>query len=133
MEPAFLRFGMKGEILQTTDVDRFKDNDIEGVNRQTLKDILTYGGKSCWSPNDPNDSPETYTGLPGLARLIASSKKLSYALAVQIQQNFANLDLDDATTAAIVDSYEKNGKSLQAALQGYLLSEPYQCAEKGQK
>ena len=49
MEPAFLRFGMKGEVLKLSDVDNFDNDALEGIDKDTLKDILQFGGKSCWS------------------------------------------------------------------------------------
>lgn len=130
MEPAFLRFGMNGETLNLDDVDNLQNNMLEGIPKETLKDILAMGGNSCWAPDDPLGTPEYYTGLPGLARLIAGSKKLGQALAVQIQQNLVNRTPDDAATESIIDSYENGGKTLQSALRGYFLSDPYQCAKR---
>jgi hypothetical protein len=131
MEPAFLRFGLNGELLNLSDVDNFDNDVLEGIDRGTLKDILEHGGKSCWAPDDPTNPPQNYTGLPGLARLIAGSPKLGQALAVQIQQNLVNRAPEQFTTDAIVKSYQAGGETLQAALRGFFLSEPYQCAAKG--
>lgn len=128
MEPAFLRFGLQGEVLNLADVDNFDQDVLEGIDRQTLKDILEHGNKSCWSPDDPTHPPQNYTGLPGLARLIAGSPKLATALAVQIQQNLVNRSPEQTATDAIVKSYQAGGETLQAALKGFFLSEPYQCA-----
>jgi hypothetical protein len=62
--------------------------------------------------------------------LLGGSTKLAAALAVQIQQNLVNKLPDDVTSAAIKASYTANGQSLQAALRGFFLSAPYQCAHK---
>ncbi|MCX6108494.1 MAG: hypothetical protein NTZ90_02685 [Proteobacteria bacterium] len=130
LEPAYLRFGMKGELLQLADVDKFPNAMIQGVDRNTLRDIMQYGNKSCWSPEGQAQPAQEYTGLPGLGRLIGGSDKLANALAVQIQQNLVNKAPDSATSDAIMASYSANGESLQAALRGFFLSAPYQCAHK---
>ena len=131
MEPAFLRFGLKGELLNIVDIDNFPNNMINGIDRDVLKDIMQYGNKSCWDPDDEGAPPQVYTGQPGLARLIGNSPSLGRALAVQIQQNLVNKAIDDTVTKAIMASYEANGKTLQSALRGFFLSPPYQCAVKG--
>ena len=130
MEPGFMRFGMKGELLQLADVDKLSDTVTQGIAKETLRDIMQYGNKSCWSPEGTEQPPQEYTGLPGLGRLLGGSTKLAAALAVQIQQNLVNKLPDDVTSAAIKASYTANGQSLQAALRGFFLSAPYQCAHK---
>jgi len=130
MEPAFMRFGMKGELLQLADVDKLSNTVTQGIAKETLRDIMQYGNKSCWSAEGPEQPPQEYTGLPGLGRLLGGSTRLATALAVQIQQNLVNKLPDSTTSAAIEASYTANGQSLQAALRGFFLSAPYQCARK---
>lgn len=133
LESAFLRFDMDGRIMNLSDVDKLNNNMLEGVSKAELKRILETGNSSCWSPDDPAAPPQNFTGLPGFGRLTAGSDGLGRALAIQIQQNLANTEPDDAISEAIVESYEAGGKTLAAAIKGYFLSDGYQCADQDTK
>lgn len=127
---AFGSFDMDGRIINTSDVDRLNANMLQGIPTEELKRILVYGQDSCWNPDDLEAPWMVYRGLPGFARLIAGSKSLSFALAVQLQLNLRNKDIDDNVTESIRSNYDDKGKSLKAALRGLFLADAYQCAKK---
>ena len=129
MWSGFLRFGPDGEVLDLTDIDKLNNTDLNGSSRDLLKDILVNGGKSCWRGNGADSPPEVYTGMPGLARIIADSPNLGHALAILVQKNLMNHAPNATATDEVVKYYDENGKSLKAAMRGYFSSDVYECAQ----
>jgi hypothetical protein len=122
---AFRRFGPMGELLKLEDADKFAGVDTNATRTSDLKAILAEDG-SCWSP-DGKSPPSAFHGLAGLGKVISESRTLGRALGVQIPQHLSNTAATDAMIDAIEKSYWARGETLQAALRGYFLSEPYLC------
>ena len=128
--PAFALFDTGGEAMGLDDVDRIGFTESQGVNRDYLKSILKNDW-SCWSP-DKNSPPQRYKGQPGLGRVIAETANLGRALGVQIPQMLGNINPNANMVTYIERSYYRGGETLDAALEGYFLSDSYLCAEIGE-
>ena len=81
-----------GHILKLADIDQLTAADTNGIDNDTLKNILENSGSSCWSATGPGDPPQTYPGLPGSWSLDLDLAQAGPArLGIQIQNNWFNV------------------------------------------
>ena len=121
---AFRQFGPAGELLTAAALDEMQNPNFD-LPMSDMK-ALMQENKSCWAARD--ETAETqFIGLKGLGQVIALNADLGDALGRQIPQNMANIEPTASQISAIKTSYEKGGKTLLAAMQGFFTSERYTC------
>ncbi len=124
---AFRHFDEKGGTYTYESIAAI--NDKNGSNTDFLT-ALVNEDESCWS-YDSASPPRSFRGVPGLARLITESDTLGHALGVQIPRHLANIPADANMRASIAKAYYEGDGTLTSAVRGFLLSDSYSCAQKG--
>lgn len=130
---AFRHFAPDGRTYSIEDIQKLNDNDVRklGTSKGELISLLNET-KSCWSA-DGISPPRDFAGVPGFGRLIAESGTLGKALGVQVPALLGNESAPDANmTSSIAVTFAKEGETLKAAFKGYLMSDSFQCAVKGE-
>ncbi len=127
MSIAFRRFKEDGTTFKFEDIDSIGNGERNGASVELLKKLVNESN-SCWS-FDKLTPPRKFNGQPGLGRLIAESGTLGKALGVQVPQMLGNVQPDPSMIAYIERTYNAKGETLLAAMEGFFLSESFQCAE----
>ena len=128
MSVAFRRFDAKGQSYTFEAIDRVNGGNLNGNNRDFLKELINEN-ESCWS-YDSVTPPRSYSGVPGLGRLIAESGTLGHALGLQIPRHLGNVPPDDNMKATIAKTYYDTDQTLDSAIRGFLMSDSFGCAQQ---
>jgi len=125
---AFRRFKPDGSTFSIEDINQVNNAAALGTSNAQLR-VLLNETESCWS-FDGIAPARRFSGVPGLGELIADAGTLGTALGVQIPQMLGNVEPDPNMSSTIRKYFQDGGETLSAALEGYLLSDSFQCAIK---